>query len=318
MKYQLLTSLLIITLSFTYINNNYVHDGKHFLKGFLTSIEVKDFQLDDSCLGHETEEQLQKIESAIRKENSILLLTLAYETFALIKKKCPSEEIKKILKDSKEAYESKKMLYNATNNSKELMQELHQLLDERNPEKVGKIIGNIVNICVYNKPSTVNENLTFLGVDMNEVKGLLDMGKKEVELFVDGFFEGVSKVPYEQNKCHKELDGFQDDIVQVVINIIKALKTKSNIIDSLKGVYELAQRLMPLNENCHFSGLTIQLMALSTKLGISKLVFNVTTSPKETYNDIRGIYLAVEAKDFRAAGVSFGKLFKLGLNYSTQ
>jgi hypothetical protein len=318
MKYQILISLVIITVSFSYINTNYVHEGKHFLKGFLTSIEGKEVQLDDSCLGHETEELLDKIESAIRKENSISLLTSLYETISLIEKKCPSEEIKKILKDSKEAYESRKMLYNATNNSRDFMHDLHQLLDERNPEKVGKLIGNIVNICVYNKLSTAIENLTFLGIEMNDVKGLLDMGKKEVELFVDGFFEGVSKVPYEQNKCHKELDGFQEDIVQAVTNLINALKTKTNIIDSFKGVYELAQRLMPLNENCHFSGLSIQLMALSTKPGIAKLVFNLTTSPKQTYTDIKEIYSGVEANDFRAAGVSYGKLLKLGLNYSTQ
>jgi hypothetical protein len=150
---------------------------------------------------------------------------------------------------------------------------------------------------------------------LNSVSPLLS--ESEVEEFTDGFFEGVSSVPYDQNKCKIDIIDEKIEIISVFRHLIVAIKTQTNIMEAFEQIYQLTLHLIHLDSNCHFRSLSYDLAELATKLGMSKLVFRVTTHFISFMEDLKGLYTNFEVKDYRNSGKDFGYLTKIALNYST-
>jgi len=107
------------------------------------------------------------------------------------------------------------------------------------------------------------------------------------------------------------------EIVEAFSALITAIKTRTNIMDAIIKVYELTATLKGIDANCHFTTLSVDLAALSTNIGIAKLVYRVATNIGGVTSSIKAIFSNYKSGDFRASGVSFGTLVKLTLNYST-
>jgi len=141
-----------------------------------------------------------------------------------------------------------------------------------------------------------------------------------VEQFVDGFFEGVSSGPIEQNKCSKDISAVKNQIVDVITQLIDAVKTHNinKILDSITKVIDLITKLKDSYTNCNFAKLADSLTALATKSGIAKLGYAVITHLSETVSDVKQVDIGINNKDYVSAGRGVGDLFKILLNYTTQ
>lgn len=317
MKYNLFICFILLTVSLQLTKSDYIENVRKFTTGLLSSIVGNHIELDEKCLGEEYRTYLDKLIVAIRKENSILAFTLVWDIVKSIKANCPKNELTSIFNSVKDLIDSNKIVDEVVKNAREVMKILNELLDEKDPEKFGSIVGELIKIIVYQPIES--HSLTFLGEDTNkDIELTFNMSKAEVDDFIDGFLEGISSVPYEENKCRYDIAGFTHEIIIVFVNVIDSFKTHKNVKESLIKVLELIVRLKPLEENCHLSSLSMNIAALSTKVGLAKLVYHLTKNYSKVYQYMEEINAEFGSKNWRGAGVSSGNLVKIGLNYSTK
>jgi hypothetical protein len=281
--------------------------GRDFLTGLLTTVKGKDFKLDDNCLSAEFDQNCENLADAIKTGNVFKLMSAASAIKEELEQRCPSSDLTKIFKDTTALGVTEVMHRMITHR-----QEMSDLFKEEifgrkmTALNIGQFFGKLVNVIVYQ----ISHNLIFLG----EVQYF---SEESVELFVNGFFEGVSSVAFDQNKCYKDITVVKGDIVKVVEDLVNALKNKSAIIDAFTKLVEVIMKLKDTSSNCNFVKLGTSLASLATKIGIVKFGYKVVSHLTDVVQDVRGVYNGVETKDFKQAGIEFGFLVKLTLDYST-
>ena len=280
--------------------------GRDFITGLLTTVKGKDFVLDENCLSAEFDKDCENLADAIKSGNVFKGLAAAAAIKDELQRKCPANEVTKIFKDTMDLGTLEIMSRFAKHR-----QEMTDLLKEELFHKItaknmGEFFGKMVNIIVYG----MSHNLSFLAETDY-------FTTESVEEFVNGFFEGVSSVPFDQNKCYQDISGVKVEIVQVVQEVIQAFKNKSEIISALSKLVDIVFKLKDVSSNCNFIKLGTSLASLATKIGIAKFGYKVLRNLSAVFGDIKGVYSGVESKDFKKAGVSVGNFFKLTLDYST-
>ena len=318
MKPNLSICLIITLLCINSFNSDMVEESREFLNGLMKSTLGKDYSLGENCLGKDFVKDVSKLINATKKENSITAYYLFKDILAKIEKNCPQNEVTKMVKDTESFVKSGNMLAQAASHSRDLMHDLHLLIDEHSPKKLGGILGEIINMMVYNQ-DTQKTSLTFLSSDLADIAvRIYQISTDDVKKLVDGLFEGISEVPYAENRCKNDVAGFDNEIVEVFTDLINAFRSRDNIIDAIEKTVDLITKLQPLDDNCRFTQLATSLVSLSTKVGIARLVYNLTYNYKGSWEAMKGIYDSYETNDWRTGGVMAGKLLKLGLNYSTK
>lgn len=276
------------------------------------------YTLDENCLGKDFVKDVSKLINATKKENSITAYYLFKDMIALVEKNCPKNELTKMVEDAEKFMKSGNMLAQAASHSRDLMHDLHLLVDEHHPERFGQILGQIINMMVYNQ-DTAKNSLTFLGFDVTGIAtNNYGISRADAQKFIDGLFEGVSEVPYAENLCKNDVSAFDTEIIQVFTDLINAFHSRDNIIDAIDKTVDLLNKLKPLDDNCRFSQLATSLIALNTKVGIAKLIYNFVYNYNDTWGTMKAIYDSYQTKDWRKGGIMTGKLLKIGLSYSTK
>ena len=79
--------------------------------------------------------------------------------------------------------------------------------------------------------------------------------KTETKYFVDGLFEGVSSVPFAENKCYLEIGNEIDEINKTFETFLESCKNSDNVLGGVINLYNLLNKLkdLPLI-NCGFAG----------------------------------------------------------------
>jgi len=315
MKFALLISLLFFINSIS-SQNTIGSEARDFLKGLMSTVKETLFSLDDQCFGSNFDTNLIKLKWAINNENTLLFITYVSAIIKEFEEKCPSNDLSQIYNDTMTLINDKPTLatrlITRTPDSIHIMREelLNISTGQFNPENLGEAIGKIINYIVYNKP----REEAFL---KHEEYQYHQMSEQSVEEFVNGFFEGVSSVPYEQNKCALDVATVKSEIVKVFADILDAIKTRKDIVKAITELIQLSLKLKSLDGNCKFSDLSADIISLSTKEGMAKLVFRVSTHLLKVLSDIKGTVQNFEEKLYRKSGVDFGGLVKISLNYST-
>ena len=323
MIYCLLLTLTL-TLTLSMVSCGVGSLGKDFVSGFLTVIKGTDFKLDDQCFGEDFEIDFKKLIYAINQENSLLVIAIFGKIVNEVNEKCNKNDFIQIYNDTKKMIENKPELANR------LIRHTHDFIvtfkseiieinkNQFNAKNLGGMFGELINTLVYEKvkPSKdikTNTALNFL----SEYEYPNTFSEEAVEEFVNGFFEGVSSVPIDQNKCSTDIVTVKSGIVKVFTDLFVALKTRTGIVEAIQEVIALTVHLKNLDLNCKFTDLSNDLISLSTKAGITKLALRITTHLPSVLGDVKGTVTNFELKEFRKAGVNFGALTKVTLKYST-
>jgi hypothetical protein len=334
---RLIGIICILLISFSLQANRDITQLRNFLEGFLSTIkgDRRKIQLPENCLGKNQEEEFNRFLESILTEHPLKAFMMASKFFTELEINCPINEIKEIkndlknllLKDRQSIFE---IIASQSHNLLNIFQEFEtdikkkSTLDEK-AETVGKYLGKAFNKILY---SNTNDSkfIKFLGLEDLFEKQTPDQQNesqfqippmKPMAFFVDGFFEGVSSVPYEHNKCHTDITQVRLEIVETFENFIHAIKSETGVIEAFMKIYALVTELKGLDANCHFQALSIDLMALTTKIGIAKMFYRLSTHMVSTMSDITTFFANYKVKEYRACGVSFGMLIKTALNYST-
>ena len=310
MKVLSIVSLLFISLT---IQGEITGFGRDFLTGLLTIVKGKDFTLDEACFGTEFDKDFENLQKALESRDIILTFGYLGKVINDIGLKCPASDLAKIRDDALAV--GLLELTNRINKHKiEVLEMLKQefIKGKITAYTIGEACGNLVNIWIYEKTQT--KFLAFL-IDEKSLDVLVP-----VEQFVDGFFEGVSSGPIDQNKCSKDISGVKNQIVDVVTQLIDAIKTHNvnKILESITKVIDLISKLKDSYTNCNFAKLADILSALATKSGIAKLGYAAITHLSETVSDIKQVDIGINEKDYASAGRGVGDLFKILLKYTTQ
>jgi len=177
----------------------------------------------------------------------------------------------------------------------------------------------------YFNPETIMEttkkllNIDINTFDRNNFLGNLSLSnEEEIELFVNGFFEGVSSVPFKDNQCIHDISEVKSNIINVFLELINSIKSKSGIVQAIENVYKLLRTLSELEANCRFDTLSNDIISLSTKTGMVKLTFRIVSHFLTFSENLKDLYISYESKQFRKSGIEMGLLTKLTLDYSTK
>jgi hypothetical protein len=190
-----------------------------------------------------------------------------------------------------------------------------------NPANLGKAIGELANVIIYNKSH--NNALTFLAEpEMHipeEFKKILNLNREAIADIVDGFFEGVSAVPYNENKCKNDIAPFKDMIVDGVYQTLHFLRSGQPTPDAYKTLNELAIKLKPLEANCHFDSLSKTLINMSNEGPAlkAKITEKIYANMKDVLESLNEMTISLKSGDNRTAGKGLGKFLKIVLGYST-
>jgi hypothetical protein len=302
--------LILIGLSF---QSHAGQDIRGFIEGLMKSIKGKDYKLDDACLAKEFSKDFDSILDAIEKENVMLTGALAGKMMTDYNEKCPSDDLKKLANDCEAFVSDKEMMNKLVKHSTDIVHILKEAKDTKHkePEIMGGLLGKILNLVLYDTPKEI-EILNFL----QEIESP-KLSEESIELFVNGFFEGVSSVPIEQNQCSVDITSVKSEIVLAFSDLISAIESRKDVVKAILEFYSLTLKLGGLDSNCHFKELSTDIAALSTKIGISKLVMRVSLHLVSFLEYAKGTYSNLEIKEYRQSGLNFGQLTKLTLNYST-
>lgn len=342
--------ILMITLTIQYSAD--ITPLRQFLNGFLSTIKGDRMRilLPENCLGKSQEEEFNKFLESIEGEHPLLALAMSHQFLTDLQLNCPIKEIELIIADMKILlFNDKKNIFDnvylQAGNLIGIFEEFEMEIKKQNAQHdkadtVGRFVGKAFNKILYEN-DYIHKNLKFLEIgindqfshednvipsqnfnqvrtqDANQETTCKTTFDRPMELFVDGFFEGVSSVPFERNKCHTDIIDVKSNIVDTVENLINAIRSETGLIDALMKMYELLTQLKGLDANCHFEALSIDILSLTTKTGAAKLLYRISTHLISTMADLNSMYSNMKIKEFRKCGVSFGLLIKTALNYST-
>lgn len=318
MKIRAITLILIslLCVGFALGNNIISQNGRDFLTGLLTTVKGNTFKLSDKCLGSDFDKDFNQVIDSINKENSLMVAAFIEKIVSDAKENCPKNDLEQIYKDFFVLYKNGKWVQNVLSHQKDLVKCLKEEINQPKIDALnaGQTVGKMINMVLYNKSHNLKA-LNFLAEEFDTIE--VETTNEDVEAFVDGFFEGVSSVPFDQNKCIHDISNVRTEIVKVFKDLIQAIRTRTDIIEAFEELYELAKKLSSLDANCKFNSLALDIAALQTKVGMAKAVFRVTTHFVTVIADLKGLVSNFEQKLFKESGVDFGSLTKIILNYST-
>ena len=139
------------------------------------------------------------------------------------------------------------------------------------------------------------------------------------EEFLSGIFEGVSSVPFDENKCYKEIHKNKLEIMTTINNVLKAFKAKENIIDELFNLFNLLKILGKTSAtHCNFIKLYVELGNTKNTFGVIILTYRSITNHSDLYTNILKGYETLQADNFNKAGFSLGKVLQILFDYYTE
>jgi hypothetical protein len=282
---------------------------RNFITGFFTSINGVKWHLDEKCLNSDFNAYMNDISEAINEENFVKILFMADKIVEDIRNQCPVSDTIKVFDDFMSLIKGGELQELIINHSDDIIRlAKEQLSLELNPLNIGRFVGNIANIIVYNKTHN----------------GLLIFSEKNYEdpniyaLLLDGLLEGVSNVPIEQNKCNKEVFDVKPKLIEAIKSLHDAIKYRTNIIEAIEKFVTLINELKSLDIDCRFNDLSVTLVSLTSKAGIAKLFYRITVHAIPFLEDINSMHKSYEERDYQKTGQYLGKIIKISLNYYTE
>jgi len=111
---------------------------------------------------------------------------------------------------------------------------------------------------------------------------------------------------------------FYPKIVQIIYKILEAFKARDNIVNTLNDLYNFILSISDLNTNCRISNLVKELSSFAYGVGEVKFVYRLVINHKQLKDNFSGLITHFYVSDYRMAGVAFGKITTILLNFSTK
>lgn len=285
-------------------------EGRDFVTGVLSTIKGSSFTLNPECLGPEFDGAFDKLIKAVNTTRTSSFLAAITVMYASVTTNCPESDVLSIVADAQKAMADGTLFANLNTNAMSILRVLKVELNNptKTPLSAGQTIGSLINAVLYNKVSSPKV-MTFLASTDDIINHMGD--------FVDGLLEGLSSVPVEQNQCNIDINDYKPKIISAAINVAKAFKTGTNILEAFEEVYELVKSFPNFENDCHFERLEAQLTDLSTRVGIAKAFLRMVNSPIKTIDSLRSFYTGIENQDYKVGGKGLGQFLSIALYYTT-
>jgi hypothetical protein len=129
--------------------------------------------------------------------------------------------------------------------------------------------------------------------------------------FLEGFLEGISRVPFGQNQCYMNLFAIKDSAT-----ILNDLRHEGDLsLETLYKFYEKGGELLSNYKSCHFDSVVKEVNSLSMIYGYGIMAYRIVSNLKSVYSLFTNIKNIGETRDL---GLYSGKLVKIVFNYSTE
>lgn len=278
--------------------------AKDLVNGFFSKVKPS-VVLNDNCFGANTDALIGTVIQSINEENFFGLLAGVTELVTDVTNNCPLNEFKAVVDEIASQIDSKVIATHLLQNQNLLMGALKDLINEKidleAATKVGQDLGYIYNLATLDNPTN------FLAIEDN------------VADLVNGILEGLSSVPYGKNKCKNDVESILPDILASAEAFADAIKIRNGVVEAAKNLYAVIFiHASSLETNCHFTKLVKALSTIASTLGVTKVAYRVTKQLPTVIIQIKNIRNAFNNNDNRAAGVAFGKIISIGLDYTTQ
>ncbi len=301
----------LFTICFSLVACEERSSSREFFNGFFQGYNGNNVELNDECFADDFKAQLDLLKSALKhfhfKEAFEIFLALKFNASS----NCPVNDFIEIQKKLLEKLINGDLVSSITRNSPKFVKialTLATSFGQRISFVLGKVSGELVKIVLSNQ---VQSSLNFLSEESN-----LD----DFNMFFNGFLTGVSTVPFEDNKCYKDISGSLADIEKCGLKIYEAVMNKSPREFSI-ALGELTASLIKIkgfDSNCHVIQLIKNIGIYSSGYtGLAKLFFNITKNSGEYFNLTKDMYKAIESKSFENAGVTSGKIAGILLSWET-
>jgi len=173
----------------------------------------------------------------------------------------------------------------------------------------------------YNHNHTDNFNMTISNITITDNNGKPNVtySNTNMEQFVTGIFEGISRVDFEDNKCyHKDIKRYIPEIILRFNSIVDAFKFKENISNSINDLYNYIVKLKLLGYNCNFAEMTTEIHIFSYLMGESNFVYRLLSNRKEISEYYQQFVESIVNDNYNQAGIAFGNISKLLTMHSTR
>ena len=302
--------LVILTLSLSLVSP--CPQMREFTTNFFQTIKGRNWTLSENCFGPLVETEFNQIKEALNKNDLITAYLLFSKLLDENKRECPVDDVNALVSDVVTQFYSGELQRSIQKNFLEILRLFNESEATKTPAQFGKLAGTIVNIVLYNQ---AHNGLIFL----ESSRFLSSDPKEDFELFFRGLLEGVSKVPFEENKCYNTLDSVLVTLKGAVQKLYEAIKTRSNFTEAVKTLIEVVNSLKDYSGNCHFTELAKTLAGYSNPFtGIYTLLYNISTHGSEMTQLVKDLYNSVRGKNFNQAGVVSGKITKILLAWETE
>jgi len=311
--------ICLFTISFNIVSSS-GNDAKEFMNGFFQAIKGNDWKLKDECFDDKFKSELSELIENIKNNNFLKSVEIFTQMKLEATANCPVEEIIEIQKLLAAQIKSGEIISSIKNNFNQIFKIVLELLDsqtQRTPYGYGKALGSIALIVLYNKQHNLR-SLSFLAEPVKQVK----IQDDDWEKFFKGFLSGVSSVPFEQNQCYKDVDGFLDEIKASALKVYSAVLNKSpkEFTDALKELSAVLLKIKAYDNNCNVTQLIKSITVYTTTgyAGLAKLIYNITSNGVTYFELTKEMTKSIKDSNFENAGKVSGKIVKTLMSWETK
>jgi hypothetical protein len=163
---------------------------------------------------------------------------------------------------------------------------------------------------------TEEQELTFLGFELEQSVTLPTI----VEDLFEGFLEGVSSVPVNQNKCLYGIDELKTNLKESIVNLFEGFRQNQvkKVVDASLKLLQIYEEDVFIPLSCKFDDLGEILPALTTDKGRAKFAWYVTSNFAEILKQLKRMDSGFDNKDYKKIGKAVGAIFKTAFKYSTK
>lgn len=299
-------------------------EGKEFITGFFQAVKGGDWKINENCFGQAFEAEIEDLKSSIKTLNLQKALEILSKIAVETQADCPVAEFKELKNLITEKVKSGELLSNIRKNFNQIILiigELFHSQTQRPAYNYGKALGRIALIVLYNSKS--DKALRFLALEKAEDANAQKnpkMNLDDFEIFYKGILTGVSKVPYEENKCYKEIPLELDQLLNQARKIYDSIREKSpsEFTTAIAELLVSLSKLKSYDENCKVNQLIKSLTTYSASyIGLAKLIYNIASNGKTYFNLTKDMYQAIKDKSYEKAGITTGKIMKTLLSWET-
>lgn len=293
-KIFIITLLVFLTLGQSF------EPAQQCIKSFFKSAQAKDVTVSDKCFGVEFDAGVKTLKEALDKEEVELFVATIKKMGTDIYFNCPKDDFTALYQIIQKKIDDKSILDNIV---KKITETIKIALKEyKSPthtgESVGAAAGSIVNIFIREN-SLLRRHRRFKTKALAVLEGILvGLGKDESSTL-----------------CHDDIKVHAPEIVQIVRDLIKAIREGKDILNALEDALMEILGMVEIIDDCNLYELYESVKSILTKRGLLQLVERLKANIHNFIVIGQGLIQAIVEKNDSEIGMNVGKAIKIILDF---